>query len=137
MLFFLILGLFVTGWVAAFLLEHAYYDKAACCCVGASIIIGIVLTMMIVAIVGGRLTKDIDTQVLTQQEKSLRYQVESNVYKYDDSARQILANRVTEWNCSLAANQARKDNFWIGIFYPIDYNQFDYISVEFLGGHDE
>ena len=88
-------------------------------------------------LLASRLTVDIDTQSLIQREQSLRWQAESGAYKYDDIARKLLADNVTEWNAELAENKARKDNIWVSVFYPIDYDQFDYIPIELLEGHEE
>lgn len=137
MIFWITLLLCTIGWVYNFVVIPHKKDNYIHTATVLTVLVSIVATIMTVAVVGSRLTEDIDTQVLIQREKALRWQSELNVYKYDDIARQNLADQVTEWNANLAANRARKQNIWVSIFFPIDYDQFDYIPIELLEGHEE
>lgn len=61
---------------------------------------------------------------------SLVYQLENNLYDNDnDVGKQELYEKVTEWNTDLACRKALQNDFWIGIFYPNIYDQFDFIEL--------
>lgn len=139
MIFWIVLALVLGGWIWCYIISGCRHDNYISMVAILTVVLSLSLVAMCmtVAVVGSRITKDIDTQVLIQKEKSLRWQSEINSYKYDDIARQNLADRVTEWNANLAANRARKQNIWVSIFFPIDYDQFDYIPIELLEGHEE
>ena len=37
---------------------------------------------------------------------------------------------IREWNEDLSAKQANQNDFWIGIFIPDIYDQFEYIELK-------
>ncbi len=64
-----------------------------------------------------------------QQYESLTYQLENNLYDNDnDIGKKALYQEVQEWNADLAYRKAAQRDFWIGIFYPNIYDQFEFIK---------
>ena len=68
-----------------------------------------------------------------QRYDSLVHQVESGMYNNDNEyGKKELANQVQEWNEDLAEGKALQKNFWVGIFYPNVYDEFEFIPIENL-----
>lgn len=76
------------------------------------------------------------TVVANQQEyEMLTYQLESNMYDNDnDIGKKELMNQIQEWNSDLAWCKANQKDFWIGVFIPNIFDQFEYINV---GGNEK
>jgi len=68
-----------------------------------------------------------------QRYDSLMHQVESGMYNNDNEyGKKELANQVQEWNEDLAEGKALQKNFWVGIFYPNVYDEFEFIPLDNL-----
>ena len=63
--------------------------------------------------------------------ESLVYQLENNLYDNDnDLGKKELYNEIRAWNEDLAYYQNVQDSFWLGIFYPNVFDQFEFIELE-------
>ena len=68
-----------------------------------------------------------------QRYDSLTHQVESGMYNNDNEyGKKELANQVQEWNEDLAKGKALQKDFWVGIFYPNVYDEFEFIPLDNL-----
>lgn len=115
----LIGGIFVFG-IAAKIFANTVYDWIVGICLGlaAVCLIGAIGCGIGVAVNGA--TKDIEMKALQTRYQTLL------MHKDDPYAIQEIVN----WNTTLTTNKELSKSWWVGAFYPIDYDQFDIIGVE-------
>lgn len=64
-----------------------------------------------------------------EQYRILTYQVENKMYDNDNEyGKKELMDEVKEYNAWLASHKEYQDDFWIGIFYPNIFDQFELID---------
>ena len=62
--------------------------------------------------------------------ESLTYQLENNLYDNDnDIGKKELMNEIRKWNEDLAYHKEIQRNFWVGIYYPNVYDNFEFIPL--------
>ena len=61
---------------------------------------------------------------------SLVYQYENDIYDNDnDLGKRDLMEDIEAWNTDLAYRKKVQRNYWVGIFYPNIYDDFDFIEL--------
>ena len=136
MIFWLCVILLFIGIVLIPLDELLYrktdwYDEEWIKYVGIALIVIFAFTIivMIPFIVADHMTADSQVAAYQQQYESLTYQLKNNLYDNDnDIGKKALYEEIQEWNTDLAYRKAAQRDFWIGIFYPNIYDQFEFIE---------
>lgn len=62
--------------------------------------------------------------------ESLVYQYNNNIYEDSVLGKKELYDQIQEWNEDLAYYQNIQDDFWIGIYYPNIFDQFEFIEYK-------
>lgn len=74
---------------------------------------------------------DGDIEAYKARYESLTYQYENRLYDNDnDIGKKELMSEIQDWNEDLARYKANQDNFWIGIYIPDVYDQFEFIEYK-------
>ena len=128
MLFWIFVGAFTITLVFVYLLRDTdiLFDISAIIAtlLGAAIIIS--LCIMACNYIG------IDAKVSCYQKRyeALTYQYENNFYDNDnDIGKKELVSEIQYWNSDLAYRKTIQRDFWVGIYYPNVYDQFEFIEL--------
>ena len=141
MLFWLFISLLMIGIVCTIIgilmYRHTQYDTEWLFNIG--LVTTIISALAVIICFAAMLINyaDIDAKVAQYHERyeALTYQLENNLYDNDnDVGKKELYSEIAYWNEDLAYNQTLQDSFWIGIFIPDVYDQFEYIDYEWGNG---
>jgi uncharacterized protein with PQ loop repeat len=97
-----------------------------------SVLLGIVVLVMSICIIDAHVGVEADIAANKQIYASLVYQYENDVYDDDDDVigKKQLYDQIQEWNKDLAKYRAKEKDFWVGIFYPNIFDQFEFIEYK-------
>ena len=135
MIFLLALIAFVVFLVLAIVFEDSWdYGWVWGVSASASCISGIAVLFMMIAIVICHVGIEAEIEANKQRYDSLVYQAEARLYENDnDVGKKDLANQIQEWNEDLVRGKALQHDFWVGIFIPDIYDEFEFIPMSVLG----
>ena len=134
MLFYLFIILLVVGIVCLRALEsiNPYdYDLEWLGYIGYTLIVISVAVIVVCGIIFIFSYCGLDAHIASdlQTYESLVYQLENNIYDNDnDIGKKQLYDEIQKWNENLAYHKNIQKDFWLGIFYPNIYDQFDFIE---------
>lgn len=126
----LVLSILLTVLAFMFSMEIDFRECLSYIC-GILAVIGWVVSIIMgsVALINNIGTKG-DIAANIQLHDSLIYQLEHNLYENDnDIGKQELYEKITKWNTDLARGKALQRDFWIGVFYPNIYDDFEFIKL--------
>lgn len=127
MLFWLFLILTVIGFIT-----YMIYDSDASVLV---LIIGVVGTVISMAIFAANYL-GLEGTIAEYKEhyNTIMFEVENKLYDDDVTtvSQRELVKEIQHWNCYLAKRKAIQHNFWIGIYIPDIYDDFEFIPLDGL-----
>ena len=133
MLFWIWIILTIVGTLLAFVNTGKWKLDDVLTTIGAILAsVGIVATAIaLVCLIICNTNIDGEIASMEKRYESLVYQYENNVYENDnDLGKRELMEDIQDWNENLASKQAGQDDFWLGIFIPDIYDQFEFIELK-------
>lgn len=130
MIFWLVLLSIVVSLGLATYVEKRFGDYSWLFLVIAFLSFLVSIIMLVVIIVDNT---NVDAYVAENQMRyeMLVYQYENDIYDNDnDLGKRDLMEDIQEWNEDLAYYREAQDDFWVGIFYPNVYDQFEFIELK-------
>ena len=130
MLFWLVVLSIVVFLGLAVYVEKRFGDYSVPFLMIASVGFIVAIIMLIVIIVKNT---NVDAYVAENQMRyeMLVYQYENDIYDNDnDLGKRDLMEDIQEWNEDLAYYREAQDDFWVGIFHPNVYDQFEFIELK-------
>lgn len=128
MLFFIFIALFVASILIVFCtneISDLHFFSGFLCVLS-------ILALSISAIVLACNYIGVDASIATweKQYESLTYQLNNHLYDNDnDIGKKELMNQIQDWNTDLAYHKTIQRNFWVGIYYPNIYDEFEFINL--------
>lgn len=97
-----------------------------------SVLIGLIAVIIsLVVILSSYIGIDGYVEENHQHYEMLVWQYENGVYENDnDLGKRELIKDIQDWNEDLAWYKTNEKDFWIGIFIPNIYDQFEFIKLE-------
>ena len=130
MVFWLVLLSIVVCLGLAVYVEKRFQDYSVPFLMIASIGFIVAIIMLIIIVVKNT---NVDAYVAENQMRyeMLVYQYENDIYDNDnDLGKRDLMEDIREWNEDLAYYREAQDDFWVGIFHPNVYDQFEFIELK-------
>ena len=130
MIFWLVLLSLVVSLGLAVYVEKRFGDYSGLFFVIAFLSFLVTIIMLVVIIIDNT---NVDAYVSENQMRyeMLVYQYENDIYDNDnDLGKRDLMEDIQKWNEDLAYHRKAQDDFWVGIFYPNVYDQFEFIELK-------
>ena len=99
---------------------------------GMVVLLGMVVLIMSICIAEAHIPAEAKVEQYQMRYESLLYQYENDVYDGDDDVvgKRDLYTDIEHWNTDLAYRKRIQRDFWVGIFYPNIYDQFEFIEYQ-------
>lgn len=130
MLFWIVVILLVVGIVCCIIGSQSWkLDTLEFTGVIISIISVVVLICMIVVIIINYSVADPMVASNMERYQALTYKLESGVCRDElGLLSKSVIDEIQEWNEEVVSYKVKQDNFWVGIFYPNVFDQFETID---------
>ena len=126
---FLIVGILLVG--LGFILDKLDFLDLEIFPTVLGVFLILIFIVMILFVAINNITYKGEAAALEEQYESLMYQYENDIYDNDnDLGKRELMKDIEKWNTNLAKKQKYQNDFWIGIFYPNIYDQFEFIELK-------
>lgn len=133
MLFWLFVIVMVVGILLLILDAHFLFNNNLAIDIGmpAAVMGFIAVLVSIVIIIFSNVGLDAKVERCNARYESLVYQYENDIYDNDnDLGKRELMNDIQSWNEDLSYRKKIQDDFWLGIYYPNIYDQFEKIELK-------
>lgn len=133
MLFWIFVIILVVSVVAAIIYERSdCYSETLFGCIMVPLIVSLLaVVIMGLGLIFTYVDLDYDIAALNAEYESLTYQYENDMYENDnDIGKKELMDDIRAWNTKISGRQARQYDFWVGIFTPNIYDQFELIEYK-------
>ena len=95
---------------------------------------GFVIAIMLVVLPYMYIGIDARVEQLKENYKAITYKVESGACRDEFGLlNKEVIDEIQSWNKSVIYNQKMQNDFWVGVFYPDVYDQFETIDYEKYG----
>ena len=133
MLFWLFVIVMVVGILLLILDAHFLFKNDLAINTGLTMVtIGSAAVLAsIVIILFSHIGLDAKVERYNARYESLVYQYENDIYENDnDLGKKELMDDIQEWNEDLSYRKKIQDDFWLGIYCPNIYDQFEKIELK-------
>ena len=128
MLFWLFIILFVVGIILYKVFEFEFLGDFG---YFISIISGLAVIISLFIIIGEYTTMDSYLEKTREQYKAITYKIESDTCRDEFGLlNKEVIDEIQEWNKDVRFYQNIQDNFWLGIYYPNVFDEFETIDYE-------
>lgn len=95
------------------------------------VISGIVAVIMLIVIVFTHCGADAQVELWKEQYKALTYKLESDACRDEFGLlNKEIIDEIQDWNQDVVYNKHIQKDFWMGIFYPNVFDEFETIDYE-------
>ncbi len=128
MLFFIFVAIFMIGVLAVIFTDEWKNSHIVAMCI---LVVGIfLLAISTFLFATNYIGAEARAAGCEKQYESLTYQLENNLYDNDnDIGKKELMDEIREWNEDLAYYKEIQRNFWVGIYHPNIYDNFEFIPL--------
>ena len=131
MLFWIFVGIFVVALVMVIVCYYLDCDVGVDLAEILTVISGIAIVVSIAIMSNRYIHADADVAKYQKRYESLTYQYENDFYNNDnDVGKYELVYQIEYWNTDLAYRKTIQRDFWLGIYYPNIYDQFEFIKLD-------
>ena len=131
MLFWIFVGIFVVALVGVIVCYYLDCDVSVDLTAILAVISGIAIVVSIAIMTDRYIHADANVAKYQKRYESLTYQYENDFYNNDnDVGKYELVSQIEYWNTDLAYRKTIQRDFWLGIYYPNIYDQFEFIKLD-------
>ena len=131
MLFWIFVGIFVVALVGVIVYYYLDCDVGVDLTAILTVISGIAIVVSVAIMSNRYIHADADVAKYQKRYESLTYQYENDFYNNDnDVGKYELVSQIEYWNTDLAYRKTIQRDFWLGIYYPNIYDQFEFIKLD-------
>ena len=131
MLFWIFVGIFVVALVMVIVCYYFDCDVGVGLTAILTVISGIAIVVSIAIMSNRYIHADANVAKYQKRYESLTYQYENDFYNNDnDVGKYELVSQIEYWNTDLAYRKTIQRDFWLGIYYPNIYDQFEFIKLD-------
>ena len=129
MLFWIFVGAFIITLVLVYLLRDTDIPLEISAAIAT--LLGMVIMINLCIIACNYIGIDAKVSGYQKRYEALTYQYENNFYDNDnDVGKKELVSEIQYWNSDLAYRKTIQRDFWVGIYYPNVYDQFEFIGLD-------